>query len=191
MDSSVHSSLHVNCHRQIIFAKFNLQIYYPPPYKRVVWHYKHENTDHIRRAICGFNWDRSFANKDVNEMVNIFHETISDVLNNYIPHETIIRNDQDPPWINYKVKKAIHKKNQLFSRLKSNNNNGTVLKKLQCLQNKFNDLIDTAKTQYYTQISMKLMDPTTSTKTYWSILKICLNDKKIPCNHPYSVIISL
>ena len=28
---------------------------------------------------------------------------------------------------------------------------------------------------------MKLMDPTTSAKTYWSILKRCLNDKKIPC----------
>ena len=97
MDSGVHSSLHVNCHHQIIFPKFNLQIYYPPPYERVVWHYKHANTDHIRKAICGFNWERSFANKDVNEMVNIFNETISNVLNNYIRHETIICNDQDPP----------------------------------------------------------------------------------------------
>ena len=101
----MHSFLHVNCHHQTIFAKFNLQIYYPPPYERVVWHYKHANMDNIRKAICGFNWERSFANKDVNEMVNIFNETISNVLNNYIPHEAIICNDQDPPWINNKVKK--------------------------------------------------------------------------------------
>ena len=73
MNSGVHSSLHVNCRHQIIFAKFNLQIYYPPPYERAVWHYKHANTDHIRKAICGFNWERSLANKDVNEMVNIFN----------------------------------------------------------------------------------------------------------------------
>ena len=66
MDSGVHSSLHVNCHHQIIFAKFNLQIYYPPPYERVVSHYKYANTDHIRKAICGFNWERYFANKDMN-----------------------------------------------------------------------------------------------------------------------------
>ena len=145
MDSGVHFSLHVNCHHQIIFAKFNLQIYYPPPYERVLWHYKHANTDHIRKAICDFNWERSFANEDVNEMVNIFNETISNVLNNYIPHETIICNDQDPPWINNKVKKAIQEKNQHFSIVKSNINNGTLLKKLQCLQNKLNDLIDTAK----------------------------------------------
>ena len=31
---------------------------------------------------------------------------------------------------------------------------------------------------------MKLMEPTTSAKTYWSILKRCLNDKTIPCTPP-------
>ena len=67
MDSGMQASLHVNCHHQIIFAKFDLQIYYPPSYKRAVCHYKHANTDHIRKAICGFNWERFlFANKDVN-----------------------------------------------------------------------------------------------------------------------------
>ena len=30
-------------------------------------------------------------------MDNIFNETISNVLENYIPHETIICDDQDPP----------------------------------------------------------------------------------------------
>ena len=157
-------------------------MYYPPPYERVVWHYKHANTDHIRKAICGFNYEKSFAKKDVNEMVNIFNETISNVLNNCIPHETIIFDDQDPPWINNKVKEAMQEKNQLFRRVKSNINNGTLLVKL--LQNKLNDLIDTAKRQCYTRISVKLMNPNTSAKTYWSILKRCLNDKKIPCIPP-------
>ena len=31
---------------------------------------------------------------------------------------------------------------------------------------------------------MKLMDPTTSAKTYWSVLKRYLNDKKTPCIPP-------
>ena len=29
-----------------------------------------------------------------------------------------------------------------------------------------------------------MMDPTTSAKTYWSILKMLLNNNKIPCIHP-------
>ena len=52
--TGVHSSLHSNCH-QIIFAKFNLEIVYPPPYVREVWHYKDANTELIRQAIKEFS----------------------------------------------------------------------------------------------------------------------------------------
>ena len=31
MHSGVYPSLHSNCHHQIVFAKFNLTIFYPPP----------------------------------------------------------------------------------------------------------------------------------------------------------------
>ena len=34
--SGVHLSLHHNCHHQIVFAKFNLMMSYPPPYSREV-----------------------------------------------------------------------------------------------------------------------------------------------------------
>ena len=33
MESGVYSSLHPNCHYQVVFAKINLKIYFPPPYE--------------------------------------------------------------------------------------------------------------------------------------------------------------
>ena len=42
-------------------------------------------------------------------------------------------------------------------------------------------LIEESKNQYYTRLSHKLLDPKTSQKSYWSILKTFLNNKKIPC----------
>ena len=33
MSSGIHLTLHQNCHHQIIFAKFNLKVHYPPPYE--------------------------------------------------------------------------------------------------------------------------------------------------------------
>ena len=36
MDSGVHSSLHANCHHQLPYVKFNLNVFYPPPYEREV-----------------------------------------------------------------------------------------------------------------------------------------------------------
>ena len=40
-------------------------------------------------------------------MINIFNETVRNVLNSYIPHETIISDDQDPTWIKSKVEKGL------------------------------------------------------------------------------------
>ena len=47
-ESGIHSSLHSNCHHQIIFAKFNVEAVYPPPYVQEVWHCKDVNTGLIR-----------------------------------------------------------------------------------------------------------------------------------------------
>ena len=40
------------------------------------------------------------------------------------------------------------------------------------------------KENFYTKLSSRLADLLTTPKTYWSILKILLNNKKIPCMPP-------
>ena len=55
VESSVHSSLHPNCHHQIILAKLNLDIVYPTTYEREIWHYQKANIDLIERAINLFD----------------------------------------------------------------------------------------------------------------------------------------
>ena len=52
------------------------------------------------------------------------------------------------------------------------------------LQNQLKPLTESNKKRYYLHISKKLMDPMTSAKTYWPILKSFLNSKKIPCIPP-------
>ena len=54
-ESGVHLSLYPNCDHQILFAKFHLQIYYPPPRSQEIWHYKQANTVLIRRVITDLN----------------------------------------------------------------------------------------------------------------------------------------
>ena len=55
VESGVQPSLHSNCHHQIIYSKFDLQIFHPPPYLRKVWHYKDAKTELIRRSIPMFD----------------------------------------------------------------------------------------------------------------------------------------
>ena len=40
VESGVQSSLHQNCHPQIVFARFNLKVVFPRPYEREVWHFR-------------------------------------------------------------------------------------------------------------------------------------------------------
>ena len=104
VDSGTHPTLHPNCHHQIIYAKFNLKIHYPPHYTCMVWHYKDSNDDLIRRAINQFNWERAFKNKNVDEKILTFNKTDMNILSNFIPHELIVCDDKHPPWFNIKIK---------------------------------------------------------------------------------------
>ena len=184
MSSGIHSSLHQNCHNQIVFAKFNLKVYYPPLYEREVWHFKKANTDHMKRAINGFPWERSFANLDINDKVYLFNKTIKNILSNFIPHETITFDDRDPPWINSQVKHLINEKNAMYKNYLKNNKSNQSFETFQSFQSQLSSLIASLKNKYYSKVVKRLLDPSTSPKTYWSILKTFLNNKKIPVIPP-------
>ena len=72
LESGVYHSLHQNCHHQIIFTKFNLKVYYPPPYERTIFHYFRANVDHIQQAINLFGCENAFLNNDVDAQMPIF-----------------------------------------------------------------------------------------------------------------------
>ena len=55
VESGTQPSLHPNSHHQVIYAKFNLEVFYPPSYAREVWHYQDSNADLIRRSTNEFD----------------------------------------------------------------------------------------------------------------------------------------
>ena len=114
VDSGVHPSLHPNCHHQIVYAKFNLKIHFPPPYEREIWHYGQGNTELIRRAVHEFNWQKAFSNLNINERFSFFNKTILNIVSTFIAHETVICDDRDPPWINTRIKNLINDKKYLI-----------------------------------------------------------------------------
>ena len=123
----------------------------------------------------------------MNEKVNIFNITLKNLLFNYIPyipHETITCDDRDPPWINENIKQLILEKNQAYKSYLRSNKSLQFLNQFQFLQTKLNSLIEESKEKHYVRLSKKLLDPQTSPKSYWSILKTFLNSKKIPCIPP-------
>ena len=65
------------------------------------------NVDEIRQTTSEFPWDSCFINIRVNEQVQLFTQTIQNIISNYIPHETRTCDDRNPPWIDEKIKKSV------------------------------------------------------------------------------------
>ena len=116
--------------------------------------------------------------------MQLFTQTIINIICNYIPHETITCDDSNPPWIDEKIKNLILHKNRAFSAYSWDRNNPDPFNKFQSLQVHLKTTIEKSELKYYSRLSDKLLDSKTSPKSYWSILKTFLNNKKIPCIPP-------
>ena len=81
-----------------------------------------------------FDWDRAFVNTNVNEKVFILNKTNLNILSNFIPHETVTVDENNPPW--FTKKNLIHEKNNVYKRYRNskNNNNIQCLRRLKLLE---------------------------------------------------------
>ena len=149
MDSGVHPSLHSNCHHQIIYAKFDLKVFYLPPYERTVWHFFWANSDHIKKAINLFDWESSLNNLNVNKQASVFNETIMNIMSNFVPNELITCDDRDPPWKNRYIKNLIAAINDFHKKFVLPSSNTGSLLMFKNLQNQSIQSIHAAKQRYF------------------------------------------
>ena len=88
------------------------------------------------------------------------------------------------PGLIAKSKKSYMKKNKEHKKYMNNKSNFLLLQNFNNLQAQIKTLIDISKQNYFSRISGKLESTSINTKFYWSLLKIFLNNKKIPCIPP-------
>ena len=93
---------------------------------------------------------------------------------------------------NKNIKKLILKKNQAYKSYLWSNKSLQFLNHFQFLQTKLNSLIEESKEKYHAPLSKKLLDPQTSPKSYWSMLKTLFwIMKKFLAFHLYYIKINL
>ena len=162
IELGVHSSIHSSCHYQIVFVE----------------------TDLSRGALNDFVWQRAFSNTNVNEKVCIFNKSVLNVLINFIPYETILCDDKDPPWFNSQIISFSQAKNKVFKSYRKSKTNIQLLNKLNILQERVNGFITKSKNNHYEHMANKLKNLQINSKWYWSFLKCFLNNIKIPLIPP-------
>ena len=95
------------------------------------------------------------------------NEIVLNIIRNFIPHETLIFDDKDPPWISSRIKKIINDKNwafKCFMKKKHLVNNSSSLERFSSLQNRLSSLIRTSKGEYFSKIAKTVFDPTISSE---------------------------
>ena len=179
-ESGVHASLSPRCHHQIIYAKVNLKIYYPPPYEILIWDYSKANTTNIRESISQINWNEALKNLDVNNQDNYFTNCILNIFTNFVPSKTITCKDKEPPWMTETIKQLCYNKSKIYKKYVKNGRSDVDKNELQNVTNLSSDAIIKAKNKYLLSLGDKLNDPQTGSKSYWSIINKFLQKKKIP-----------
>ena len=74
--------------------------------------------------------------------------------------------------------------NAIYKNYLKNNKGNQSFKLFQSCQSQLSSLTASLKNKYSSKVAKKLLDPSTSTKTYGSILKIFLKNKRIPVFAP-------
>ena len=116
VNSGVQLSLHPNCHHEIAFSYFNLKIYFPPPYERLIWKFKKANVDLIKRAITDLDRENKLSLIGISDEVVLFNEAIVNIMGSFIPNETMTFGDRVSPWLNKDVKNMINYKKVIYKK---------------------------------------------------------------------------
>ena len=124
VNSGIHASLQPNCHHQIVQSKFDLNIFYTPPYQRLVWDYKKAVVSNIQKALDLVSWEKLFGNKNIDIRSQSSVKQIK-YIQKFCSKKVITCNDKDPISMNEKIKSKVKSKNQLYKVYIKNDRNKT------------------------------------------------------------------
>ena len=82
------------------------------------------------------------------------------------------------------IRTAIEMKNQAYKEYIRSGTRHNYYVRLENLTTELSNLIRDNKTEYLSKLAAKLVNPSTSAKTYWSILKTFANGRKVPVTPP-------
>ena len=127
------------------------------------------------------------SSHNIEEQVNLFNETLLNIFSNFCPNKTISCDDKDPPWLTDDIKNMISFKDQAYRQYQRSNKTNQDFLILDSVSRHLNDQIELAKQNYYDNLSNKSINPSTSQKKYWTLLKTLINGKKVPVIPPLLV----
>ena len=136
-----------------------MKIFYPHPYKCLVWDYRNANVEAINPVIESFNLKKAFDDNDIHAQVSLFNEALLNIFSNFIPNRTKTFTDSDPSWMTEDIKNKIKFKNNLYRQYMRHQTQISSLLKVEDLPIEISNLITKSKKNCYQRINTKSNDP--------------------------------
>ena len=178
-------SLFEKCHRNIVWGKIGFKIPIPPPYMREVWDYKNASAVSIQRS--SIDWDFLFWGKSINKKVDMLNECLKNIFHNFVPNKVIKCDYRQPPWMTDSINNELKERAKLTKKYFKGGKKDSDLVQITALSNECIKTILKAKEKYISQLSQKLIDPSTELKTYWKVINRFVSNKKTPMIPPLLV----
>ena len=122
-----------------------------------IWDYKKARTDLINRFIENVDWSNLLLGKNVDELMEIFSQTILNIFDNFISNQTILRDERDPLWTNEKFKSLIKKKSAFYRNQRKSTKFGYT--SLDDMILEVSNARNISKPKYHEPLTSKLNDP--------------------------------
>ena len=131
------------------------------------------NFNLLRDKASTFDWE-SLQDNDINVYADNINTAINSIASECIPNKQIKVKPLDPPWLTSFLKRHIRKRKRAFRKAKRTYLE-SHLKSFRKLRNKVTTLIRDSKKSFNDKLADKLKSSTTTTKDWWSTLKIFIN----------------
>jgi hypothetical protein len=172
-----------NLDHDAIFGTFKLSYPTSSSYLRHVWYYDRGNFDSLNETFDNVPWPGVINDDDtLDEITENVTNIILNTAKEKIPNRIVKIKPNDKPWFNKDLRKLFKTRNRWHKKQKRTQNPLHIeiyKQKRSVALNAYRD----AKYNYYNNITTKLLDPTTTVKTYWKLLKNTKdsqNDTSIP-----------
>ena len=112
------------------------------------------------------------------------NDLLLNIYSNYIPNKIVLRDGKDHPWVTNEIGTVIEMKNNTYKEYIRSGMRYNYYVRLENVTTELSNLICDTKIEYHSKLAAKLVNTSTSAKTYWSILKTFANGRKVPVIPP-------
>ena len=167
-----------------VYASLNFSVVKSARMCKMVWRYKDTDYGKFRNLLHNVDiLSLIDEEKPVDQVVDEWSSSISDIINECVPHQLIVLRPRDKPWMNNDIRLLMRKRNRAHK--KALRTNGVAhWAKFRRLRNEVIDKVRKAKKQADDRNITDLNTMITGSRSWWSIVKSVMKSNNIPQSFP-------